>query len=65
MTPEEQETISSIIRCHVERNEKGSMKLVPDPNGPWKIIQRPPINGLVKYFEPVYQEGYDKLGTLL
>lgn len=64
-TPVEQKTLIGPIKARLERNEKGAVEWVPDPQGPWKIITQPPTSGLVCYFTPAYQEGYDEFGQPL
>lgn len=63
MTQQEQDTLSGTIRCRVDRAKSGNIKLVPDPEGPWKILKGPPVSRLVRYFEPAYQIGVDEFGN--
>jgi len=61
LSKEQQETLLQTIKCHLERNEKGDIKWVPDPNGAWNVavIDKLPTSGMVRYFTPAYQIGFD------
>lgn len=60
----QQETLLQTIQARIERNEKGNVIWVEDPTGPWKLIKRPPTSGMIRYFTPAYQEGFDEYGSL-
>jgi hypothetical protein len=72
MTPEEKnnETLLLTIRAQIEREEDRDRRRViwhDLPDGPWKRIDPDgrAHSGLIRYFTPEYQEGFDPYGQPL
>lgn len=65
MSKEQQETLLQTIRARIERAEDGRIQWTADSGGLWNIVQPDSRTkgGLIKYFEPAFQEGYDQYGT--
>lgn len=64
MSNEENKTLMQTIRARLEWTKEGTVKAFPDTHGSWDIVEKPPTNGLVRYFTPQYQEEYDQFGQL-
>lgn len=65
LTKEQQETWLQTIQVRLEWNEKGGVSMFEDLAGPWKIVKNPPTSGMIRYFIPDYQEGFDEYGSTL
>lgn len=60
MEDKDKETWLQTIRARLEWNEKGGVHWKSDPQGLWNIVEPIPDGKLTEYFEPAYQEGFDK-----
>jgi type IV secretory pathway VirB4 component len=63
MKKEHQETLLQTIMANLERNEKGNIVAISDPNGEYTICDRTE-GKLIKYFTPQWVEGIDPYGNI-
>lgn len=63
----QQETLLQTIKANLIRNEEGIITFYLGSQGSWDVTTIPNRcnSGLIKYFEPSYEVGFDKYGSPL